>query len=179
MIGQRVARALLGGNDENPLLGPRDVVAQMPQQVIDDVLALNGLGDERIGARSERSLTREYFDRLRVRAPSIDAPLAGLSGGNQQKVVLARWLAAHSRVLILDEPTRGVDVGAKAEIQALIDETAEGGVGVLLISSELEELVEGSARVVVLRDGRSVAELRGAEITQAAVLRAMAGGDGR
>ena len=78
------------------------------------------------------TLARTYFDRLRVRAPALDAVAAGLSGGNQQKLVLAKWLAAQCRILILDEPTRGVDVGAKAEIHALIDELAARGDGVIL-----------------------------------------------
>jgi hypothetical protein len=85
----------------------------------------------------ERSVAREYFDRLRVRTPSLDASVAGLSGGNQQKIVLAKWLAANSQILILDEPTRGVDVGAKAEIHALVGELAARGTAILVISSEL------------------------------------------
>jgi ABC-type sugar transport system ATPase subunit len=76
----------------------------------------------------ERALVERYFHMLRIRAPDIDAPVAGLSGGNQQKIVLARWLAANAKILILDEPTRGVDVGAKAEIHALIGESAKGAV---------------------------------------------------
>ena len=94
--------------------------------------------------------------------------VAGLSGGNQQKVVLAKWLAARCRVLILDEPTRGVDVGAKAEIHALIDALAAEGNAVLLISSELPEIMRLSTRVLVLREGRLVGELPRAEVTQEA-----------
>jgi monosaccharide-transporting ATPase len=89
-------------------------------------------------------------------------------------VLLARWLCMHPRLLILDEPTRGIDIGAKGEIQALINELAGTGLGVLMISSELEELVEGSSRVVVLRDGRNVAELRGGDISQQSIIHAMA-----
>src|SRR4029079_17693349 len=92
-----------------------------------------------IRRRAERGLVGTYFERLRVRAPSVDAVTAGLSGGNQQKLVLAKWLAARGRVWSLDEPTLGVDVGAKAEIHALIDELASSGAGVVLISSELPE----------------------------------------
>ena len=96
----------------------------------------------------------DYFmKRLKIKASSPDQKISELSGGNQQKVLLARWLCLHPKVLLLDEPTRGIDVGAKAEVQKLIDELAEEGLGVLLISSELEELIEGSDRVVVLRDG--------------------------
>jgi ribose transport system ATP-binding protein len=99
-----------------------------------------------------------------------------LSGGNQQKVLIARWLRTNPKLLLLDEPTRGVDVGAKAEIQALVRELAASGLGVLMASSELEELVEGCARVVVLRDGRSVAELAGDAVTPDAIMDAMAHG---
>ncbi len=116
-----------------------------------------------------------FFDRLRVRAPNIDSAVAGLSGGNQQKVVLARWLAARSRVLILDEPTRGVDVGAKAEIHALIGELAAQGTAILLISSELPEILSLSDRILVLRSGCLVGELPRADATQETVLRLMAG----
>ena len=123
----------------------------------------------------ERAVVTDFFSRLRVRAPSPEAIVAGLSGGNQQKVVLARWLAAKSRVLILDEPTRGVDVGAKAEIHALIGDLAARGVAILLISSELPELLGLSSRILVLRAGRAVGELARDEATQDALLRLMAG----
>jgi ABC-type sugar transport system ATPase subunit len=123
----------------------------------------------------ERALVDEYFARLRVRTPSPDAPVAGLSGGNQQKVVLARWLAARSRVLVLDEPTRGVDVGAKAEIHALIDGLAAQGHAVLLISSELPELLALSGRILVLRAGRMAGELPRSQATQERLLGMMAG----
>jgi len=129
--------------------------------------------------REERAVVADFFDRLRIRASSPDAIVAGLSGGNQQKVVLARWLAAASRVLILDEPTRGVDVGAKAEIHALIGDLAAHGTAILLISSELPELLSLSTRILVLRTGRAVGELARDEATQDALLRMMAGlGDG-
>jgi ABC-type sugar transport system ATPase subunit len=123
----------------------------------------------------ERSVAREYFDRLRVRTPSLDATVAGLSGGNQQKIVLAKWLAASSQILILDEPTRGVDVGAKAEIHALIGELAARGTAILVISSELPEVISLSDRIVVLRGGRVAGELARREATEDAVLRLMAG----
>ncbi|HEX8393064.1 MAG TPA: ATP-binding cassette domain-containing protein, partial [Longimicrobium sp.] len=107
---------------------------------------------------------------------SPEQPIRELSGGNQQKVLLARWLCTNPELLILDEPTRGIDIGAKGEIQALINELAATGLGVLMISSELEELVEGSSRVVVLRDGQNVAELRGDGISQQSIIHAMAEG---
>jgi ABC-type sugar transport system ATPase subunit len=128
-----------------------------------------------VRSKAERGVGQTYFDRLNVRAPSLDATAAGLSGGNQQKLVLAKWLAAQCQVLILDEPTRGVDVGAKAQIHALIGELAAQGVAVLLISSELPELLHLATRILVLREGRLVGEVSRAEATQAALMRLMAG----
>jgi ABC-type sugar transport system ATPase subunit len=123
----------------------------------------------------ERRRTREFFSRLDVRAPSIDAPVAALSGGNQQKIVLAKWLARRSKVLIVDEPTRGVDVGAKAAIHSLVDGLAQQGLAVLLISSELPEVLNLSTRILVMRGGRVVGELSRDEATQERLLRLMAG----
>lgn len=128
-----------------------------------------------IRADQERDLTATYFERLRVRAPGLDSLAAGLSGGNQQKLVLAKWLAARARILILDEPTRGVDVGAKAEIHALIDQLARDGNAVLLISSELPELLRLSTRILVVRGGRIAGELSRTEASQDGLLRLMAG----
>jgi ABC-type sugar transport system ATPase subunit len=124
---------------------------------------------------AERSMARELAERLRISASKLDAPIASLSGGNQQKVILARWLAARSTILILDEPTRGVDVGAKAEIHGLIIELASRGHGILLISSELPELLEVSSRILVLRAGKLVGEVDGEQATEAGLLRLMAG----
>jgi ribose transport system ATP-binding protein len=124
--------------------------------------------------RSERERAREFFGRLRVKTPSVDAPVNQLSGGNQQKIVLAKWLARDPALLIADEPTRGVDVGAKAALHELLDELAGKGVGVLLISSELPEVINLSTRILVLREGRVVGELSRAEATQERVLRMMA-----
>jgi ABC-type sugar transport system ATPase subunit len=125
----------------------------------------------------ERKLIGQYFATLRIRASGMDTTVARLSGGNQQKVVLARWLAAQSRVLILDEPTRGVDVGAKAELHALILQLASNGLAVLLISSELPEVLGLASRILVLRGGRIVGELSREGATQDALLRLMAGLD--
>jgi ABC-type sugar transport system ATPase subunit len=128
-----------------------------------------------INAREERALAQRYFDRLRVKIASGDAPASALSGGNQQKLVLARWLAAGSRVLILDEPTRGVDVGAKAELHQWIDQLASEGHAILLISSELPELLHLSTRIKVLRGGRIAGEVTREGATQDLLLRMMAG----
>jgi len=135
-------------------------------------LARRGIVDR----ERQREVVDRFMRRLGVRAANADQPIRELSGGNQQKVLLARWLCLEPKLLILDEPTRGIDVGAKAEIQALIDELARDGLGVLMISSELEELTEGGDRVVVLRDGRSVAELPRGAATQDAIMTVMAHG---
>ena len=128
-----------------------------------------------INRQAERAQAETYFSRLRVRAASPEVLSAGLSGGNQQKLVLAKWLAAQCRILILDEPTRGVDVGAKAEIHALIDQLAADGNAVILISSELPEVLHLSTRILVLREGRVAGELSREAAGQAAVMRLMAG----
>jgi galactofuranose transport system ATP-binding protein len=135
-------------------------------------LAKAGIVDE----AKQREVVDRFVRRLGVKCASPEQRIRELSGGNQQKVLLARWLAMNPRLLILDEPTRGIDVGAKAEIQALIRELAEEGLGVLMISSEIEEVTEGSDRVFVLRDGRTVAELEGQAITEPALMDAMAHG---
>ena len=125
--------------------------------------------------QEERNLARKYFELTRVHATGIDAVAASLSGGNQQKLVLTRWLAAKCRVLLIDEPTRGVDVGAKAEIHGLIDDLAAEGAGILLISSELPEVLNLSTRLVVLRHGQIAGELARGEANQENVMRLMAG----
>ncbi len=118
----------------------------------------------------EKQLAEEYVSALRVATPSITQQVQFLSGGNQQKVVLARWLAAHSRIIILDEPTRGVDVGAKSEIHSLINELARHGVGVILISSELPEILGMSDRIVVMAAGEVTGELSRAEASQEKIM---------
>jgi len=128
-----------------------------------------------VRAGVECALADRFFQRLRVRAPGMEAPTAGLSGGNQQKLVVAKWLAAECRVLLVDEPTRGVDVGAKAEIHGLLDELAHQGSGVLLISSELPEVIHLSTRILVFRAGVLVAEVPRAQATQTTLMRCMAG----
>nr|WP_244320192.1 MULTISPECIES: sugar ABC transporter ATP-binding protein [Streptomyces] len=127
-----------------------------------------------VSAAKQDEIVRFFMERLRIKASSPDQKVSDLSGGNQQKVLLARWLCLGPKVLLLDEPTRGIDVGAKAEVQALIDELAEQGLGVLLISSDLEELIEGSDRLVVLKDGRAVGHLQGEDITEQTVLDTLA-----
>ena len=124
----------------------------------------------------QSAVVARFVEALGIKCSSPDQPIRELSGGNQQKVILARWLSTDPTLLILDEPTRGVDVGAKRDIQLLIRELADEGLAVLFISSELEEVVSGCDRVVTLRDGATVAELRGDEISEAALMTAMATG---
>ncbi|MFC9434799.1 sugar ABC transporter ATP-binding protein, partial [Nocardia sp. NPDC057030] len=123
-----------------------------------------------VKAGEERRLAQHYVDSLRVRTPSIEQEVRKLSGGNQQKVVLARWLARKPKVLILDEPTRGVDVGAKAEIYRIIEELAEAGVAVLVISSELPEVLGLADRIVVMQHGRVTGELDRSAASEEAIL---------
>jgi monosaccharide-transporting ATPase len=125
----------------------------------------------------QREIVDKFMKRLAIKASSAEQKIRELSGGNQQKVLLARWLCTDPKLLILDEPTRGIDVGAKAEIQALIRELADQGLGVLMISSELEEITEGADRVFVLSDGRTVADLSHAEASAGAIIAAMAHSD--
>jgi rhamnose transport system ATP-binding protein len=115
------------------------------------------------------------MEQLRIKAASPSAKVQTLSGGTQQKVVLAKWLATEPRVLILDEPTRGVDVGTKADVHRLVSDLAADGLGILLISSDLPEVLAMSDRIVVMREGRTVAEFSRAEATQQRVIAAAAG----
>jgi len=123
----------------------------------------------------EKSISSDYFSRLKVKAASLEAPVSSLSGGNQQKVVIAKWLARGGKLLIVDEPTRGVDVGAKAAIHALIDDLARQGLAVLLISSELPEVINLSTRIIVMREGHMAGELPRTDASQESVLRLMTG----
>ncbi|WP_118134980.1 sugar ABC transporter ATP-binding protein [Oceanicella sp. SM1341] len=124
--------------------------------------------------REQAALAEEYIARLDIRTTDAEKPAGQLSGGNQQKVILARWLATNPRFLILDEPTRGIDVGAHAEIIRLIEELCAAGMSLLVISSELDELVSYSHRVMVLRDRAQVAALEGAGITVESIVSAIA-----
>jgi galactofuranose transport system ATP-binding protein len=127
-----------------------------------------------VSRAKQNEIVNKFMKRLGIKASSSEQKIRELSGGNQQKVLLARWLCKNPKFLILDEPTRGIDIGAKGEIQSLINELADEGLGVLMISSELEELVEGSSRVVVMRDGECAAELTGSDISQDSIISAMA-----
>jgi rhamnose transport system ATP-binding protein len=123
----------------------------------------------------ERRLARTFIEQLRIRAYTPGQVVQTLSGGNQQKVVLAKWLAAEPGVLILDEPTRGVDVGAKADVHLTISQLAARGLAIVLISSELPEVLGMSDRIVVLREGRVTAELDRSAATSERVMEAALG----
>jgi monosaccharide-transporting ATPase len=129
-----------------------------------------------LGTQEQYAIAERYIKLLNIATPSADQPVRNLSGGNQQKVILARWLATNPRVLILDEPTRGIDVGAKAEVQKLVLSLAEEGKSCVFISSELEEVLRTSHRIVVLRDRKKVTEMSG-EVDEHSIMEAMAGGE--
>jgi rhamnose transport system ATP-binding protein len=123
-----------------------------------------------LDGRRERALAQDFVARFAIKTPSLDAPVMQLSGGNQQKVALARWLATRPAVLILDEPTQGVDVGAKAEIHRLMVELADSGLAILMISSELPEILGMSDRIAVMRAGAIAGILERADATQERVM---------
>ncbi|HJS29945.1 MAG TPA: ATP-binding cassette domain-containing protein, partial [Anaerolineales bacterium] len=129
-----------------------------------------------LSTKEQYDLAEKYIALLKIATPSPDQPVKNLSGGNQQKVILARWLATNPQVLILDEPTRGIDVGTKAEIQKLVLSMAEEGKACLFISSELEEVLRVSHRIAVLREQEKVAEFSG-EVGEAVIMQAIAGSE--
>jgi ABC-type sugar transport system ATPase subunit len=122
-----------------------------------------------------RRLASDYVERLAIKAPGIDTPVGALSGGNQQKVQVARWLASGARILLLVDPTRGIDIGARHEINRLWKTLAGDGCAVLLVSSEAEELVDVCDRVIVLRNGEIAGEIGGTQMTEERLLRLAAG----
>ena len=147
-----------------------------------DNISINNLGKYRgrgpfIDRALERRTTTEMIERVGVKTPEQTTVVETLSGGNQQKVVLARWLNHHCRVLFFDEPTRGIDVGAKSEIYAMMRQLTERGYAIVMVSSELPEIVGMSDRVAVFREGRIVRTLEGAEITPENVMRYAAAGE--
>jgi ribose transport system ATP-binding protein len=151
---------------------PGMTVAENLTLALMPALTRSGMLDE----SRQREVVERFIREIGIKCSGPNQKIRELSGGNQQKVLLARWLCMNPKLLILDEPTRGIDVGAKAEIQNLIRRLANEGLGVLMISSELEEIVEGANRVFVLREGRTVAELAHDNITESEVMHAMAHG---
>ena len=145
------------------------------ENIILALQVLRGMGHPIPRAKAE-AFADEYIKALDIKTASTDTPVGSLSGGNQQKVILARWLLTHPRYLILDEPTRGIDVGTKTEIQRLVLKLAEEGVSCTFISSEIEEMLRTCSRLIVMRDRNIVGELTGADLTQERVMRTIAGG---
>jgi ribose transport system ATP-binding protein len=123
-----------------------------------------------ISRHKEKSIAEKYINDLRIKTPGLSQKVVNLSGGNQQKIVIAKWLCRNSRVVIFDEPTRGIDVGAKLEVHELINALVEQGVGVIIISSELPEIIGMSDRIIVLHDGEITGELAKSEATQERIL---------
>ncbi|SAK45946.1 sugar ABC transporter ATP-binding protein [Caballeronia ptereochthonis] len=131
-----------------------------------------------VDVAKQREIVDGFIESLGIKLRSPDQPIRELSGGNQQKVLLARWLATHPRLLLLDEPTRGIDVGAKADVAKIVRELRDAGLAVLLSASELEELTAVADRAVVIRDGETVAQLDGAQMNEASIMDAIAYGAG-
>src|ERR671920_1622545 len=125
-----------------------------------------------LSSRTERATAAEWSKKLQVKAGRLADPVSTLSGGNQQKVVLAKWLSTRPKVLIVDEPTRGIDVGTKAEVHRLLSQLAADGVAVLMISSDLPEILGMADRVLVMHEGRLTAEISRTDATEETVMAA-------
>ncbi|MBO4909985.1 MAG: sugar ABC transporter ATP-binding protein [Lachnospiraceae bacterium] len=146
------------------------------ENIILALQVMNGLFKP-ISRSEQEAFADEYIKVLNIKTASRETPVGSLSGGNQQKVILARWLLTHPDYLILDEPTRGIDVGTKLEIQKLVLKLAEDGVSVTFISSEVEEMLRTCSRLIVMRDRHIVGELKGADLNQTQVMKTIAGGE--
>ncbi|MCR5155250.1 MAG: sugar ABC transporter ATP-binding protein [Butyrivibrio sp.] len=134
---------------------------------------------KKISKKEAQKIADKYIKKLEIKTPNADQLIKNLSGGNQQKVILARWLATNPQLLMLDEPTRGIDIGTKAEIQKIVIDLAAQGMAVLFISSELDEELRCCRRIVVLKDMEKAGEVVGDNITEGAVMQIMAGGEGK
>ena len=132
---------------------------------------------KKISKKEAQKIADEYIEKLEIKTPDADQLIKNLSGGNQQKVILARWLATNPQLLMLDEPTRGIDIGTKAEIQKIVIDLAAQGMAVLFISSELDEELRCCRRIVVLKDMEKAGEVVGDNISEGAVMQIMAGGE--
>jgi len=129
-----------------------------------------------LSRKQAEEFSNQYIQKLSIKTPSINTPIASLSGGNQQKVILARWLFTHPMYLILDEPTRGIDVGTKVEIQKLVLKFAEDGMSLTFISSEIDEMLRTCSRMIVMKDREIVGELSGMNLTEHDVMHVIAQG---
>jgi rhamnose transport system ATP-binding protein len=153
------------------LIFPQSIAANISLPTLARYLNRFGL----IQTSAEEAAAERFRERLQIRAPSVRVPVATLSGGNQQKVVLSKWLGTRPRVLILDEPTRGIDVGSKAEVHQMIDELAKDGLAIILISSDLPEVLAISDRILVMREGKQMTIVGRDEATAELVLTAAMG----
>jgi simple sugar transport system ATP-binding protein len=132
---------------------------------------------KRLSRKEMEKYADDYIELLNIKTASRETPIRSLSGGNQQKAILARWLLTNPEFMILDEPTRGIDVGTKTEIQKLILKLAGDGKSVAFISSELDEMLRTCSRMVVMRDRNKVGELAGSDINQETIMRTIAGAE--
>lgn len=166
------AEAIAHGIGYVPEDRPRHgVVLEMPIAANASLASLGAVSrNGMLDAAAERAAATRFVDQLRIRTPSVDAEAGSLSGGNQQKVALARWLATNPRILILDEPTQGVDVGSKAEIHSIMGTLAARGLAILMISSELPEILGMSDRIAVMRSGTIRGVIDRGDATQARIL---------
>jgi rhamnose transport system ATP-binding protein len=172
--GEAMAQGIAYVSEDRRQLGlslPMSIAANISLPVLRRFLT--GLGLIRTG--EERKTAEAFRKRLSIRTPSVDLPAGKLSGGNQQKVMLSKWLNTHPQLLILDEPTRGIDVGAKAEVHAMIGELAAEGIGILMISSDMPEVLAMSDRVLVMREGRQMGIFSREEATQERIMTAAMG----
>jgi rhamnose transport system ATP-binding protein len=172
--GQAMACGIAYLSEDRRQLGlslPMSIAANISLPVLKRYLNRLGL----IRTAEERTTAENFKRRLAIRTPSVDLAVAKLSGGNQQKVMLSKWLNTHPSLLILDEPTRGIDVGAKAEVHAMIGELAAEGIGIIMISSELPEVLAMSDRVLVMREGRQIAIFDRKDANQESVMTAAMG----
>ena len=124
-----------------------------------------------VDTKTEKELVMKQFADLRVKAPSVQSMVINLSGGNQQKVILGKWLMKNPQILLIDEPTKGIDVGTKADFYKILDDLANGGMSIILVSSDMPELVSVSDRVLVMSSGNMTGELNGSDINQANVMK--------
>ena len=129
-----------------------------------------------VDSSKEADIGKRQIEALAIKTPTPETKVVTLSGGNQQKCIVGRWMERNPKILILDEPTRGIDVGTKTEIQKLVIRLAEEGMAVVFISSEIEEMLRTCERMVVMRDGSKVGELSGEEMNQSAIMSTIAGG---
>jgi rhamnose transport system ATP-binding protein len=153
---------------------PMSITSNVSLPMLHQYLSRLGL----IQRRSEEATAEHYRERLSIRTPSIHQPVAMLSGGNQQKVMLSKWLNTRPQILILDEPTRGIDVGAKAEVHQIISELVAQGLGIILISSDMPEIMAMSDRILVMREGRQMGIFSREQATQEIILTAAMGQSG-